>query len=302
MFFSSGVLVCIAIAASCREPTQITLRITTGEKCSDLTGVQIVVGSDAEVTQKRFKERFSAAVTHACSRDGTTNLIGTLVVTPGTSTGTVVVSAGVSTPGVSGPDPADCLDEKFAKQCIIARRSFSFIDHTSLNLPIDLDPLCVGKACDPASTCFKGTCVDAAVDCKGSSCVLPVENGNGSGSDASSSDGAYDAEVVDGAGLDGGNANDGSGDTGSTVMDSSSTIDAKGVPTCLFVVQGMSMVTKCDGSLGDVTGMDDCMGGTPPMNACCHCTCGQGINVGNVVSCEIGSVIGSSCHPIACMP
>ncbi len=294
LLFSFGVLACIAIAASCREPTQITLRVTTGEKCSDLTGVQIVLGGSAESTETRFKQRFSAAVTHACSADGTTSLIGTLVVTPGTSTGTVVVSAGVSAPGAPGPDPADCFDEKFAKHCIIARRSFSFIDHTSLNLPIDLDPLCVGKACDPASTCFKGACVNDTVGCQGSDCALPQETGNGSGGDASSSDGTYDADMGDVMSLqDSGTAGDG----GSQIVDAmpdadTGTYDGP-APRCGYAgawycmpngTEGFGSGKKCD---------DSTMSGAQ----CCHCTCTSDAGINTIVSCDAYQSAFNSCHP-----
>ncbi len=296
IFFSIGVLACIAIAASCREPTQITLRITTGEKCSDLTGVQIVVGSDAESTQKRFKERFSAAVTHACSPEGTTNLIGTLVVTPGTSTGTVVISAGVKAPGVPDADPADCFDEKFAKQCIIARRSFSFIDHTSLNLPIDLDPLCVGKTCDPASTCFKGACVNDTVACQGSDCGLPQETGNGSGGDASSSDGTYDADMGTMT-TDASGDPDDAGDSGSQIVDANpdaATGSYDGpVPLC-----GSAGVVYCvpNGTNGVGDGKK-CDGQVMAGIQCCYCVCADA-GTGKVVSCDAYQSMGNSCHPV----
>lgn len=306
LVFSFGVLVCIALAASCREPTQITLRITTSEKCADLTGVQIVVGPDADIAQGRFAKHSPAAVTHDCTASGTTNLIGTLVVTPGQSAGIVIVAAGVTQGGVEGPEPAACADKDSEKHCIIARRSFSFIDHTSLTLPIDLDPLCVGKVCDPASTCFKGSCVNDAVGCQGDACGLPQETGTGSGSDASSSDGAYDAD------MDGAFADDGSMTDSGAHMDAGSMVDGTvfgmtdgSVPTCLFQPvppMNMSMWTVCDSSLMDFTTGQDCAGGANPMRACCHCLCQHGGSMNMVVSCDIGQGIGTSCHPSSCMP
>jgi hypothetical protein len=38
------VLAAFAVAVSCREPTQVTVVISTRQKCSDLAGVQVVVG------------------------------------------------------------------------------------------------------------------------------------------------------------------------------------------------------------------------------------------------------------------
>jgi hypothetical protein len=298
MGLSIGVLALLAIAASCREPTQITLRITTREKCSDLTGVQIVVGPTAEVTQSRFTQRYSAALTRACTPSGTGNLIGTLVVTPGASSGTVVVSAGVnlvSGPSgmvVPGPDPAACADPANAKQCIVARRSFSFIDHTSLTLPIDLDPLCVGKLCDPASTCFKGACVDATVGCKDGTCGLPQETGDGSGSDASSSDGSYDG---DGANLGDAMVDMDSGQTSSDAGDSGSMIlDAGGKPPLCYKSAPMVACAANVYGVGDA-GMQ-CDGTPNPMVTCCSCTCPSNAAV---VSCDL-VLFASSCAPTGC--
>jgi hypothetical protein len=291
---SFGVVVLFAVVASCREPTQITVVIRTGEKCSDLSGAEIVVGPSQQETQTRFEQKFTAAESHDCDATG---LIGTLVVTPGGAGGTIVVAAGVRVGGAPAPDPAECATAANKGNCIVARRSFSFLDHTSLTLPIELDPLCVGQACDPASTCFKGSCVDATVSCVGADCGLPQEHpgGTGGGTEAGSSDGAFD-DVLDGMSFDG-VVDSGMGMDGTAVGDATADADSGGftgtAPPC-----------------GDTGGMTYCYPGTtgtrtpepcaPPADqtqTCCYCTC----PAGNVVSCPGGNAQRQgpmSCHPI----
>ena len=292
---SFGVLTLVAVVVSCREPTQITVVIRTGEKCSDLSGVEIVVGPDQRETQARFEEQFTAALSHECNASG---LVGSLVVTPGGAGGTVVVAAGVRVGGAPAPDPTACALPANVGSCIIARRSFSFLDHTSLTLPIELDPLCVGKACDPASTCFKGTCVDATVTCVGADCGLRQENpgGTGGGKEAGSSDGAFDADldalsfddVVD-TGTDGTTVVDGGPDA------DSGGFDASAYPHCAVRGDGVDI---CQGGGFGTTSQGACDAPANTMQSCCRCTCNKN---GNVVGCSnFASMSMMSCVPTMC--
>jgi hypothetical protein len=275
----------ITVAVSCREPTQVTVRITTGEKCADMSSVQTVVGPSPPVTQQRFEGRVTTAASEACDATG---LVGTLVITPGGESGSVLVAAGVRVGDVPPPDGATCADPETAKRCIIARRRFSFIDHESLTLPIHLDRLCVGKTCDPASTCFKGTCVDSNVTCNGSECGLPQEHpGEGDGGPSGSSDGAYDAEL-DGPGFedadfdapDGTAVVDGGPDTDGSINPVAPSCGDAGGPEFCHHPSGKGMTTAgpCPGGAG---------------NFCCRCTCGSSV----VKTCEPTSFSGS-CNPM----
>ena len=283
-------LASLAVAVACREPTEITIVIKTGEKCTDLSGVEIVVGPDQAQTQTRFEQQFTAAQTHECDATGT---IGTLVVTPGGSGGTIVVAAGVAVGGVAAPDPTTCAMTENAKHCIIARRSFSFISHSSLTLPIELDPLCLGKACDPASTCFKGSCVNAAVTCSGSDCGLAQENpgqGMGSGTEAGSSDGAYDAEL-DGMSFEDVTPPDTRSDATmiADAMPDAVGMDAGSLPMCGFIAfnMGIPNSASCDpaNTFGTVTpGACGDAGGAG--QGCCHCRC----DANTTVACTVNAM------------
>jgi len=278
----------------CRDATQVTVRITTRAKCSDLSGVELVVGPDQTTTQDRFEKRFTTAVTRSCDGDG---VVGSLVVAPGGESATIVVAAGVQVGAIPAPDPGACGEPANAKSCIIARRSFSFLEHTSLDLPIELDPLCIGKACDPASTCFKGTCVSASVTCNGTACGLVEEHpgeGDGGGNEGGSSDGAYDADLdgmsFEDVSLDGGS-------DGAKITDAWAEADTGGIdgsaPLC-----GNAGAVYCypNGVTGTLT-VGSCGNSADMTTSCCRCTCAV---TATIVSCDVSASSGSSCHPLQC--
>ncbi len=292
-------LLAICAAASCRDATEITVRITTAEKCSDLSAVQIIVGPTPADTQQRFTQHFSAAETRACAPSGTTNVIGTLVVTPGTHAGTIVVAAGVALGGAPAPDAASCADAANAKACIIARRSFTFIDHASLTLPIELDPRCIGNACDPSSTCFQGACVDATVTCGTQSCGLSQEMGNDGGhtdSDGGATPrdagGAGDsAAVVDGATVDAGE--------GSAIVDGSSGLQDGDTP--IYGYDAASATAPCVGPVS-VGHHDSCNFAHGTSSACdggggycCFCVCYTATSKDGTVGCKLPGGMTSTC-------
>jgi hypothetical protein len=291
------VLAFIAVAVACEEPTQVTVRISTTDKCSNLSDVHTFVGPDATVTEKRFGEEVSTGVSDRCDEPG--GFIGTLVVTPGGGSGTILVAVGVrGGDGTPAPPANKCWQPDTAKRCIIARRKFSFIENKPLVLPINLDPLCVGQSCDPASTCFKGSCVSSEVVCAGADCGLAEENpggiatGEGGASESGSSDGAYDAELDGLVGedvFDSGVSTDAMPDV-SADADGGPTVNdgAAAYPPCsMFVPNWACLVpqngTKFPGTCDDMT--------SPMTYSCCRCSCPGS---GKPVSCLM-SAASTSC-------
>src|SRR5690606_23017669 len=121
---------------------------------------------------------------------------------------------------------------------------------TPLTLPIHLDPLCIGKSCDPASTCFKGTCVDASAICRGSDCGLVEElGGEGSANEAGSSDGAYDADL-DGPGFEDVFVPDGGVRTDASIVDARVEAGPVTYPPCLLSVGPSSAFYQCSPPTG----------------------------------------------------
>ena len=169
-----------ALAAGCREPTEIVVTISTSAPCSALrSGVAVTVGPDAVTTEGRVATHFVAAIAHSCASDGS---VGTLVVTPGGRTAAIVVVG-----GYNGHDPSECTPANGYKGCIVARRSLTFVEHAGLRVPIDLAPACVNRPCDPLSTCQNGRCVSAEVVCADGACAglgSPIDPVDGGAADA----------------------------------------------------------------------------------------------------------------------
>jgi len=199
---------------ACRAPTQARVVITTTTSCADVAaGVAIVVKDRPVAAEAALLSGFVTTTTKAC-QGGT---IGDLVLAPGESTGAIVVTA-----RYKGQDSATCRPPDY-KDCIVARRAFSFVDHETLTIPISLDPDCVNVPCDAISTCSKGKCVSSSASCSGGSCAVdpsvPVTPDAGGllpdGAVPPSDAGARDGEASEGGGdAAGGDAGDDGGGDG----------------------------------------------------------------------------------------
>jgi hypothetical protein len=197
--FSIAGLSLLASFFACREPTQITVDITTNTICptEPLTGprlVDVMFASGVKINPKSFVE---VTTTDQCTPsdpgDQTDTkgfaTIGNLVLLPSAEDPSVdvLVVAGVELAGPSAEisplrlSSAECRDLIQAdgvgaiggKPCILSRRRLGFVDHTKLLLPVDLDSRCIGKKCGEDESCSKGNCIPIDVDCDASGCVEP---------------------------------------------------------------------------------------------------------------------------------
>jgi hypothetical protein len=148
--------VLVVIGVSCRDPTEVTLVVTTQDLCGKISATAIYVAKDTDSANVRVQSKSPEALTHAC--DGTN--IGSLVLTPGSEGGAVVVIA-----GYGDKLPTDCYEGNYVN-CVIARRTFSFRSHTPLRIPIELDVDCLNIPCNPGSTCDHGACKGSDVSCE----------------------------------------------------------------------------------------------------------------------------------------
>ncbi len=179
---------------ACREPTQVTLTITTDAGCPAddlrprlndvmvLSGKKVTLGGGDLVPN---------ASTDQCT-DGDPAVVGTLVFLPdGTDDPSLEVlvvagvqrddtddaesfSAGSCLAIVNDPDPTRRSIE--GQPCIVARRRLAFVAHNGLALPINLDRRCIGQECGADLTCFEGNCVNPNVACdETGSCEEPVK-------------------------------------------------------------------------------------------------------------------------------
>jgi hypothetical protein len=164
--FSSTVATIVVIGA-CQSATQMTLDVTYGGKCGELGAVAFIVGTDPSASEARIQSNDFTTTTTQCETTSTGSKVGTLVVTPNESNGraSVVVLTGV------GQAVEKCKAKDGYLGCIVARRIFSFVDHTALTMEIPLDLDCANVPCDAVSTCKKGSCIDAHVDCSAGGCT-----------------------------------------------------------------------------------------------------------------------------------
>jgi hypothetical protein len=195
-----------ALASACRAPTQARVEITTTARCDEIRGVAITAKDTPVHAEVAVINEFVNATTTDCKNGD----LGSLVLVPGADTGAVVIVA-----GYKGQDPAKCKPPKY-ENCIVARRSFSYVDHTTLRIPVSLDPDCANVPCDALSTCAKGECVDAKVGCSGGDCsvdpghtvipdaggvlpdgALPSDGGDGDGGPVDGGDAGGDATIGD---------------------------------------------------------------------------------------------------------
>ena len=216
------------LASACRTPTEVTIIVRNKIPCAGLHGVQITVGPDPRATEEKVQRSFVTTATRQC--DG--ELIGSLVVTPGANQAAVVVAGAL----VEG---AACLPPAYSG-CVVARRSFGFVDHTALEIPIELEVDCENVACDAVSTCNKGACVPSAVTCQATgicttlpdpSVAPPVEED--AGQDATVRDSAPSPDAgADGPGMldAGGGDGSASGDSGPTSTCEAGHVQVAGCP------------------------------------------------------------------------
>lgn len=221
-------LVGLALVLSCRDATQIRVRVETTLNCpgdgpNELREASILAGGVGRV------EGPAQAVAATCERKGSPNYVGDLIVFPkgdkDASAEVWVIAAldnGNTDPPMDGELPGTtseaCLEayvtapDRFPDTCIISKRRLGFVPHEELKLTIALDVNCAGKACEPDTTCYRnGQCGDSEVECVGTACALPGEGQGQGGAGATNSTGT------------GNDASSGSGDVTSTADGTSTT-------------------------------------------------------------------------------
>ena len=138
------------VAASCRSPTEIVLKIDTDLECTDPAqwrGVAVYLGKPGAVLEQ------PTLVTTKCDGNG---YVGSVVVAPSGEKDALVgvrVVAGITR------NPEDCPDANY-DGCIVARRALRYSPHESLELQVSLLRDCISQPCDATHTCVAGRCID----------------------------------------------------------------------------------------------------------------------------------------------
>lgn len=154
----------VAAAGACRQPTQITIEVTTDTDCSDPTETGISVGRASRSVKYRDKP-VSTWTTHCAE-----GYIGDLVLTPsGAKDGWVAfqVTTAIGDPAKGGPRLSSCLDLSWNPTdlpkgygCVWDRRALRFRPHENTVVPVRISASCLNVECPEAQTCFRGECVD----------------------------------------------------------------------------------------------------------------------------------------------
>src|SRR5688572_14404511 len=151
----------------CRDPTQITLEVSTDAACPDVGNTTITVGRLGEVEDKP-----ATTSTDRCRDDGR---VGTLVVVPSGDKDEEVTIRLVT--GIK-KTAEQCVLDGYKGGCIVARRAVRFVPHTPLLVPVEMSIDCLDIPCETTETCFKGSCIPANTSCNDTgTCVPPNPDG-----------------------------------------------------------------------------------------------------------------------------
>lgn len=267
---------CGAIVLSCREATQIRVRVVTNLACPG-GGAPAVVDTSVLAGPIGKVAGPIQAQTVTCE-PGSPNDVGDIYVFPReekdgsaevwvvaghllangrqkTAEECVAAYEGILAEHARGVAPENITP--YLSECIIAKRRLAFVPHEALEITVLVDAACGGKACDPDSTCYRGTqCVpsDAVCDEEGT-CTLPDEGlGGAGGAGSTSADAsASNARVSSG---------DGSSSSEMTSMDSVSSQSGSGSMIDTSTASGS---TGCEALSCNPLGVcQQCCSQTPP--------------------------------------
>lgn len=170
--FVLAVVACLLSGAACAHPTQAILRISlqglpceteTGPSGKSITDVVLYVGQDLAELDAREGEHIVAGSIQ-CS-----DIVGNafVVLYPSKSMRAFVrVVAGTKQEmdGSFERRPAENCTTGVDGVCLRATRSFEYIKHETVEIPVVLDAACVGKVCPNGYTCDEGQCTTAACE------------------------------------------------------------------------------------------------------------------------------------------
>ncbi len=316
LLLAVGGVMLVALTSSCQDPTQFTLVISTNAKCHDeLKATAIYVGGSLGAVNDKVQTSSPVANTDNCVSGN----VGTLVVTPGNSDGAVVVIG-----GFYGKLPTACVEGHY-ENCIVARRSFAFIKHTPLSIPIELERDCLNVPCDVNSTCHNGACYAAGVTCATNGDCSHPGDGDAGPLDAGPNafvDAPADKDASEG-GMTGKDAGEDAGEAADAADGEAGPVTPAGV-VCKDT-GGMLLVSNCGAK--DCSGLQACCGpsamlvcaapqscpGAQSIYCCDHnqCPVGQCCLGGNAkalapilggAGAEAGVFDASACSPVARMP
>jgi hypothetical protein len=222
-------LACVALGMlqSCRDPTEITVVITTDVHCSRVQGTSITVGTPGSVENAQ-----PTTATTDCTDTAAGASIGSIVSVPQSDrSGQVEVRVVL---GVDGTDPTSCVAPSY-HGCVVERRQLRYLPETPLVLPIRMPIGCLGVPCTPDTTCYGDppVCAPSSVDpgmCTDPNSMTCNPSTDGgftpdTGGDVIANDGPQKDQGTSDTFVGDGNGGDSTGDDGSSDVTADNTTD-----------------------------------------------------------------------------
>ena len=219
---------------ACRASTEIDVTVTTDVPCdAGVRSTEIHLGG-ADLFEGGT---YTVASSSACESRAGDNYLGKLVVTPSAGESDrveVLVVTGINQ--AAGTCIQDNYQVGAATGCIVERRSWTFVPHTTLLADILMPEACERLACGPGTTCTAvGTGPDAGAQCSPVPACTGV-CGDGGGGGLPETGGLPEAgpdaledtgRATPDAGLDAGDASaDATLDSADSAQEDSSTVDS----------------------------------------------------------------------------
>lgn len=162
----------ISVFGACYGATEVAVVLTTDVGCEEKLMTAVYKGRPGG-----GYDNSATALTEECTptgQEGTEAEIGTLVFVPRGARDAEVAIKVVMALGEIHPD--ECAADPREKPCIVATRSFAFVEHASLRIPIKLWGACQGVVCGEGETCSEGgQCVSDHIACGEDGCEIPEE-------------------------------------------------------------------------------------------------------------------------------
>jgi hypothetical protein len=156
-------VIAFVLFVSCIDATAIDVNVSTDALCSAEVAI-VVAPTLAELANKLAAQEKPSAQKTGCVRPGDSpKFVGDIVLTPASAKNESAAFAVMTR--LDGAPPIVCgLPGPPDPQCIIARRSLSFVPHTTLVVNVDLLQSCAGVPCSLDQTCNKGVCAPAGIE------------------------------------------------------------------------------------------------------------------------------------------
>jgi hypothetical protein len=243
-------------AINCREPTQMRVVLRSNAP-ADNPRVGGFVALDPAAAEKLRTTGAFNFVQEGCKGRTDRCEFGDIYLTPpDEKKGAVLVVV-----ALGGTSLESCIKDPSQKECITARRRFNYVSRETLELVIDLNVECGGKACEKDfETCqANGQCGRADVVCANGNCTLSGEqsaSSSGASGNGTTSSGGSTATTSSSGGVatSGSSSGSSSGSIGTTSGSVETTSSSSGGTTSGMASSTSGMASSTSGMASGSSG------------------------------------------------